>query len=502
MVQPAPLPPGHVCFWCDIARFGFIPLFIGISTTGLSFMLLFCVSLKPWFADGYYAYLLISAYFSYALFGAHVYFRRASRVHVKAARETLYISLAIFLHGRSILSVMPFLLEGDIVPSASASTSAQVSPLQRPLQLPEGGGVGGTALLQGNALTTERIRQKKGETAQLLNMEDLEHGIRKVLRQTLSRDECVLWCEKPEVSSVILYDLWLYVDLLAGMSLGIWLFVASNVKDSSYVLVRLVGSIPMCVIGFVLILVFVCLLMTTLSSTTRLYVLTDNRLLTIFNGFISPTVTETELRSLRRASVYGYNMWTTKPELTFSWEVPVTERKLPPIKSQNFPCIIHMEEFLKYFKMVAPTFMPINEQIRNGIRHDRKAWRLHLFFCIVLLHFLPIITLYPLFVPGFLSLLLFIIFGVVVLATMHRGVRAQHVTHTPLNRVDHWASYDRRSSSGGRGSPLACLVTDGNSTVENLGSRRKTVKFASALELPSSRESPTHVTARNDPRGE
>ncbi|PBJ71636.1 hypothetical protein BCY84_16594 [Trypanosoma cruzi cruzi] len=493
MAQPALLSPGHVCFWCDIARFGFIPLFIGTSAAGLSFMLLFCVSLKPWFADGFYAYLLLSAYISYALFGAHVYFRRASRVRVEAARETLYISLAIFLHGRSVLSVMPSLSEGEIVPSASASTSAQASPLQRPVQ-PAEGGVGGKALLQSNGLTTERIRQKKGETAQLLNMEDLEHGIRKVLRQTLNRDECVLWCEKPEVSSVILYDLWLYLDLLAGLALGIWLFVASSVKDSSYVLVRLVGSTSMCVIGFVLILVFACLLMTTLSSSTRLYVLTDNRLLTIFNGFISPTVTETELRSLRRASIYGCKMWTAKPELTFSWEVPVTERKLPPIKSQNFPCVIHLEEFLKYFKMVAPKFMPINDQIRKGIRHERKAWRLYLFFCIVLLHFLPIITFYPLFVPGFLSLLLLIIFGVVVLATVHRGVRAQHVTHTPLNLVDHWAPCDPRRSrrgSGGRASPLARLVADGNSTAENLGSRPKTVTFSSGLELPRSRESRT-----------
>ncbi|PWU92932.1 hypothetical protein C4B63_34g302 [Trypanosoma cruzi] len=109
MAQPALLSPGHVCFWCDIARFGFIPLFIGTSAAGLSFMLLFCVSLKPWFADGFYAYLLLSAYISYALFGAHVYFRRASRVRVEAARETLYISLAIFLHGRSVLSLcLPF----------------------------------------------------------------------------------------------------------------------------------------------------------------------------------------------------------------------------------------------------------------------------------------------------------------------------------------------------------------------------------------------------------
>ncbi|RNF16616.1 uncharacterized protein Tco025E_05117 [Trypanosoma conorhini] len=472
MPQPAPLSPGDVCFWCDIARFGFLPLFIGASSALLGFILLFCVSLKPWFADGFYAYLLLSAYAAYAVFGAHVYFRRAAQVQLQAARETLYVQLALRLRGRPLLSVFPALAEAE----AASPPSLRATPLSHAAQPPRGGGGAGALLLEGNPLPPELVRRKKGETAQLLNMEGLEQEFRKVLRETLARDEYVLWCEKPEVSSIIFCDLWLYVDLSAGLALGIWLAVASSVRDPSYVLVRLFGSTTMGVLGFLLIMAFTALLTTTLSSSSRLYVLTGRRLLTIFNGLISPTVAETELKTLRFASVYGYKFCGNTPVLTFSWEVPLTERKMPPIKSHNFPAILHLEEFLKYFKAVAPTFTPANNQSRHSMRHERQKWRMHLFLAIVLLHFLPILVLYPLFLPGFLSLLLFIIFGLVVLATVHRGVRVQRVTHAPLSLAGSWAPDAAQARRRARG--LSRFLRHGDSPTLRPKTRPSSVTFA------------------------
>ncbi|RNF07365.1 hypothetical protein TraAM80_03334 [Trypanosoma rangeli] len=469
MTQPAPPSPGDVCFWCNIARFGFVPLFIGISSAVLGFILLFCVSLKPWFADGFYIYLILSAYVSYAIFGAHVYFGRTPQLQPQAVRETLYVQLAIRLLGRPLLSVIPALSEGE----AASPVLLRASSLSPSTQSPHGGGGAGTLVLEGNTLSPELVRQKKGETAQLLNMEGLEQGFRKVLLQTLARDEYVLWCEKPEVSSIIFNDLWLYIDLSAGVAFGIWLAVASSVKDPTYVLVRLFGSTTMGVLGFLLIVAFTLLLTMTLSSSIRLYALTDRRLLTVFNGLISPTVAETELKSLRFASVYGYKFFGNTPVLTFSWEVPLTERKMPPIKSHNFPAVLHLEEFLKYFKAVAPTFTPINNQSHQSMQHKRQAWRMHLFFAIVLLHFLPIITLYPLFLPGFLSFLLFIIFGFVVLAIVHRGVQVQRMTHASLSLAGNWSPAGAQFCRRERG--LFQFFRDDNSLILRSKARASTV---------------------------
>lgn len=461
MAQPTSLGPGNVCFWCNIARFGFVPCYIGTTSALLCLVLLFSVSLKPWFADGYYVYLLLSGFVSHAVFAAHVYTGRATHVHMEAARHTLYIRLALHLRGRSLLSVMPLLRENGATESSRShnvvSPSLQPasvsihssSQAQQPHPHPS---KGGTFFLEANALSPEEIRQKKGETAQLLNMDYLDQNFRKVLRQTLGRDEYVLWCEKPEVSRVVSFDFWLVIDFAAGVAFGLWLFVVSTIKDPGYVLTRHVTGASMGVIGFLSIVMFGCLLMTTLGSSVRLYVLTDRRLLTVFNGVISPIVAETELRSLRCASVYGHRMCTEEPLLTFSWEVPLMERKLPAMKTHSFPAIVSLKEFLYYFKAVAPTSLSIREQTRQGMRHRRKVWRMHLFLCIAVFQFLPVIIFYPLLVPSVLSFLLFVIVSAVVLATVYRGACIQHMTHASLSLAGNWAEVglQRHSSSSPR----------------------------------------------------
>ncbi|CAJ1985713.1 hypothetical protein conserved [Leishmania donovani] len=637
--HPVPLGPGDVCFWCNVARFAFVPVSLALLSSSIVIVLSFAVSLKPWFADIYFTEVLVAAYLSFGGFVWYVvrYRRRAplfcfeteeereakeevwsstrhrrptsrlpsaaagpasvigsaseveresmpSPLHSQSVRlqllndarhnmaSTTYLRLALRLRGRSLLDQIPELKKyraqiasmhlapatltkvggvlaamctptaatmagsgayggdagttapttataaatravaaagasmtavtrADVDATAATLTASMPSCLSLPFQqtrLPQhptplpsavaaaavestdtasvvaastlpsdaqtspaaAAGSASAAVATSAAAATPMplattlpdgvARQKRAETAQLLSSDFLSPPYRKALKATLFRDELIMWYSEPRLRSVLMENKWLLLDLLAGLLFGIWMLMLSSVSDNTFAIVRLSGSTAVAACGLVVVLGFALLLVVVVRSCRRLYVLTDERLITVYESIIEPVVTATDLSSVRFAALYGYHsIWAREPVLDFSWEVPATERKMPAIKSHKFSGITDLHEFLYYFRMVAPQ-MPFHlQQISESTRQDRTEWRMHVILCIGLFVALPIITVYPHAVPDFLAAYLYVVALLLIGSTLLRGLRAQQMTCAPLNIAASWAPVPARNEMDG-----------------------------------------------------
>ncbi|KAK7197570.1 hypothetical protein NESM_000707200 [Novymonas esmeraldas] len=311
------------------------------------------------------------------------------------------------------------------------------------------------------ALPASVARQKRGETAQLLSSDFLSPQYRKALKATLFRDEFIAWCSKPPLRGVLMDNDWLLLDLVAGFLFGVWMLMLSSVNDNTYAIVRLSGSTAVAACGLVVVVCFALLLVVVVRSCGRLYVLTNERLITVYESVIEPVVTATELSTVRFAVLYGYrSLWSREPAVDFSWEVPASERRMPVIKSHKFPGMVHLNEFLYYFRLLAPQ-MPFHvQQISQSTRQDRVEWRLHVVLCITVFVALPIITVYPHAVPDFLAAFLYVVTLLVLWSTLLRGLRAQQMTCAPLNMAASWAPDPEWSDVEGDAAAAAAADAD------------------------------------------
>ncbi|TPP43101.1 putative integral membrane protein [Leishmania donovani] len=567
--HPVPLGPGDVCFWCNVARFAFVPVSLALLSSSIVIVLSFAVSLKPWFADIYFTEVLVAAYLS---FGGFVWYvvpagpasvigsasevereSMPSPLHSQSVRlqllndarhnmaSTTYLRLALRLRGRSLLDQIPELKKyraqiasmhlapatltkvggvlaamctptaatmagsgayggdagttapttataaatravaaagasmtavtrADVDATAATLTASMPSCLSLPFQqtrlpqhptpLPSAvaaaavestdtASVVAASTLPSDAQTSPAAAAGSASAA-LLSSDFLSPPYRKALKATLFRDELIMWYSEPRLRSVLMENKWLLLDLLAGLLFGIWMLMLSSVSDNTFAIVRLSGSTAVAACGLVVVLGFALLLVVVVRSCRRLYVLTDERLITVYESIIEPVVTATDLSSVRFAALYGYHsIWAREPVLDFSWEVPATERKMPAIKSHKFSGITDLHEFLYYFRMVAPQ-MPFHlQQISESTRQDRTEWRMHVILCIGLFVALPIITVYPHAVPDFLAAYLYVVALLLIGSTLLRGLRAQQMTCAPLNIAASWAPVPARNEMDG-----------------------------------------------------
>ncbi|KAG5512117.1 hypothetical protein JKF63_07582 [Porcisia hertigi] len=635
--QPVRLGPGDVCFWCNIARFAFVPFSLALLSSLIVIVLSFAVSLKPWFSDVYFAEVLIVAYVSLGSFLWYVvrYHRRvplffsepeatceaseADVLHtVQRQRPTLlspsaaasappvtvatasttvgcstpslqcpfeaksrllndarrnmanttYVALALRLCGRPLLDQFPELRRYHtqiesmrVAPATMSGGGTRVTAMPMPMTAAAAGAGAGAAMMdsgapaishsseimsnavaaagtpiQGNttagvstassiaaaaaassnlflpsqttclaqhpatysmlsplsaptsdvgridmmsgkpmstlfsdvrgattaasasapppaascsatavlvsprAALPERVaRQKRGETAQLLNSDFLSPQYRKALKATLSTGEYITWCSKPQIRGVLMDNEWLLLGLLAGVLFGIWMLLLSSVSDRSYAVVRLSGSTAVAACGLVVMVGFAVLLIVVIRSCCRLYVLTNERLITLCEGLVELGVTSTDLSSVRFAALYGYrSIWSREPVMEFSWEVPASERKMPVIKSHKFSGIVNVHEFLYYFHLVAPQMPSHLQQISESTRTCRTEWRLHVVLSIGLFIASPIITVYPHAIPDFLAAYLYVVVLLLIYSTLLHGLRMQHMTCAPLSIAASW----------------------------------------------------------------
>ncbi|KAG5508429.1 hypothetical protein JIQ42_08170 [Leishmania sp. Namibia] len=639
--HPVRLGPGDVCFWCNVARFVFVPFSLALLSSSIVIVLTFAVSLKPWFSDVYFAEVLIVAYLAFGGFVRYVVRhhcrvllfqaeaepeahpqvlpppcaplaaasgapvatdasaterdampspQHAHRVRLQLLNDarrnmasTVYLRLALRLRGRSLLDQLPQLKQyraqiesmhvapttltraGGImticapmastmadpntrdgaaktatitgaeapttavpptlpfaeaaassIAAAAAARSSPIAPMtttdvdttaalataptvstplsftfalsptrfaHHPTSPPPAGAAAalGSTSTAGDseiytfprhvqtaraaaaaavsapatvvstaaaampmppaaALPDSVARRKRGETAHLLSSDLLSPPYRKALKATLFRDEFILWCSEPHLRGVLMENKWLLLDLLAGLLFGFWMLMLSSVSDDTYAIVKLSGSTAVAACGLVVVLGFAMLLAVVVRSCGRLYVLTNERLITVYESVIEPVVTATDLRSVRFAALYGYrSIWSREPVVDFSWEVPASERKMPAIKSHIFCGINGLEEFLHYFCAVAPQMPSRLKQMSESTRQDRIEWRMHVILCIGLFVTLPIITVYPHAVPDFLAAYLYVVALLLISSTLLRGLRVQQMTCAPLNIAASWA---------------------------------------------------------------
>ncbi|KPA74938.1 hypothetical protein ABB37_08920 [Leptomonas pyrrhocoris] len=329
-------------------------------------------------------------------------------------------------------------------PSAAAAMVQASSPLPPPPPAPAtppvapaGGPIGSPAATN---IPESLARQKRGETVQLLSSDFLSPQYARSLKGALYRDEYILWCAKPNLHGVLMKNEWLLLDLAAGFLFGLWMVVLSSVSDKTYAIVQLCGSAAVAACGWIAMILFAVLLVIVVRQCGRLYVLTNERLITVYESVITPVTTATDLSTVRFAALYGYrSLWSKHPCLTFSWEVPATERKMPVIKSHAFPGITQLQEFLFFFCLVAPQTPFHLEQISESAKQDRQEWRLHMCLCIGAFVALPIVTIYPQAMPDFLAVFLYVLGLLLIYATLLRGFCAQQMTYVPLNIAASWA---------------------------------------------------------------
>jgi hypothetical protein len=332
MVMANPLGPGEVSFWCDVARYAFIPFFIGVTCNGIVLIVVFFLSLKPWFVDGYYAVLLAVPFATYTLTALYIYFCRFSILGDTSQKCTTFVTLAILLRGRSIRKV--FNMEED--DNSCRSTTTTTTNANKP------------------PLPDRLVHEKKAETMRLLGNEDIEAEFRVVLEAELLPDEFVLWFEKPRLEDVLLDNRWLIQSFVAALALGVWMWAASTVSGSGYAINLMWSPSALATIGTVIFILSLISLLMAVNACNRLYILSNKRLITVVSGLFGAHLTATDLAAVKYANIVGYTELFSDPILTFSWEVPAGDRRMPPIKTNCFPAVDNMQSFLESFRLVAP----------------------------------------------------------------------------------------------------------------------------------------------------
>lgn len=447
-LQADPLGPGEVCFWCDVARNAFIPFYIGIIGAMLTILLIFCLPLKPWFSDWYYAFILVVPYAAYTLFVLYISICRVSIVGDSSQKTTTFFQLAWVLRGRSIKAVFPHI--DNVAERAAAPATAPAAPSSPGAQQQQP---------QQQGLTEEYLQLCRSETMQLLNLDILPKEFCKLLQAELVHDECILWWSQPTTSDTIKDMKWLIHALCTAVALGVWFWIAASVTDKSYPIVRMIDSSSLSVIGTVVAFMSMLVLLVTIMGCSRLYVLTNRRLLIVAGGVLGAHAVSTEIGSLKYASIFGYTEWNSSPVLTFSWETPAELRKMPPISTKAFPAIDDVDGFLAAFYKVAPR-LSCSELIRENVQHNRSVWRMHIFINSLCLAIIPIVVIYSQIAPGMLDVFLLLIIGSLNVCIIQRGMRHQQITYAPLDMVDAWAHWDE-SGEGTGPSFFSTLIKDG-----------------------------------------
>lgn len=443
--QANPLGPGGVCFWCDVCRYGFIPLYVGIVAGAVTTLLVFILPLKPWFSDWYYALLLVPAYLLYAAFVVYVFVFRVTIIGDSSQKTTTFFQLAWVLRGRSISSVFPKMSEAPAAPTVVTGSTPSVAS--------------GATTSKQPAISEEFAKARMAETVQLLNVDVLPKEFRKVLQGNLTNDEYILWWTMPNTSDIAADFKWLVHSLAAAVALGIWMWIAASVSAEDAPITRLIGSSSLGLLGTVVTIGCGLLLLVTVMGFSRMYAVTNKRLLTVAGGVLGAHVMSADVSSIKYASIYGYNEWGVGDVLTFSWEIPSGVRKMPPIATSTFSALDDVSGFLEAFRLVAPR-LNCTDVMRKNTRHNRKVWRMHIFANIVALAALPIIVLYSQISSMGIDFCLLIILGSINVCIIQRGLRHQQTTHAPLNLAEQWTrpeEFDGESSTN-RPSFLKMLV--------------------------------------------
>jgi hypothetical protein len=452
--QANPLGPGGVCFWCNVCRYGFIPLYVGIIASAVTSLLVFILPLKPWFSDWYYAILLVPAYLLYVAFVVYVFVFRVTIIGDSSQKSTTFFQLAWVLRGRSISTVFPKIADAPPPLTIATGNTAAGNTGNTPSV------ASGATASKPHTISEEFAKARMAETVQLLNVDLLPKEFRKVLQGNLANDEYILWWTMPNTSDIAADFKWLVHSLVAAIALGVWMWIAASVAADDAAITRLISTSSLGMLGTVVTVGSGILLLVTVMGFSRMYAVTNKRLVTVAGGVLGAHVMSAEVSTIKYASIYGYNEWGVGDILTFSWQIPGGVRKMPPIATNTFSALDDVSGFLEAFRLVAPR-LNCTDVMRKNTRHNRKVWRMHIFANIVALAALPIIVIYSQITSMGIDFCLLIILGSVNVCIIQRGLRHQQTTHAPLNLAEQWTRADEFDGEGSTNKPsfLKMLMT-------------------------------------------
>ena len=445
IAQPTNMGPSEVCYWCEIARIAFIPLYIGMSASILVLVFLFSVSMSPWFSNWYYAVLLVSGYVGYAAIIGYVYLTRVTILGDQDQHLTCFFQLAWVLRGRKIGDVFPIIHQqsNSSPPAVDAPNpflgDAPESPRSQQHHAVDINMDATTVSEERAKLTKDQYRNERlTETIQMLSLDNtFDSDVRDVLKAELHKTEYIEWWDKPDHTKIAADDRWLIQIFMTGTCAGAWVFLCNMVNPDDFAITRLADPSTLIIVGGFIFFFFLIGLLMTFNGCRRVYILTNERIIIVSHGIVGVHSTSSQLSKIQYASVMGYSEWVSGSILSFSWEAPDGDRKMPPIRTDRLPAITNMREFLIKFRSLSPPLTKA-QALKKSLKHLRSVWRLHIFINILAIQLAPIMTIYSLITPLMLSIM-----SLVLLLSFHgcliqRGLRVQQMTVAPLNLAEDW----------------------------------------------------------------
>jgi hypothetical protein len=418
--------PGAVCFWCDVARFAFVPFAVGLGCSVVAIVSLFSLSLRPSFADWYYTLILVLPYGVYVAFGAWVLLTQRPVHGDEDQRATTFVSLAMELRGRDLSSIFTLQSGGDAHEDGGHGAGSATSLVMDSGDSP-------------NASMVSELDQH-ADTMQSLELDtEIPSNFREVLRETMRPDEFIAWAERPSSSVIIVDSRWLICSFGAGAVFGMFFLLIASIPTSSYPSALMAAS-TMRFAGFVILLLSFLMLAVTASSLQRQYVLTNKRIFFMSSGiFSSVHMSATELDQVSHASLHGYQElgYTV---LTFAWGTATRPgRKMPVLQPPPFVGVVGVEELLSKFSEFCHNVDSSSQKATYDQR--RTTWRIHLGALVGFAAIAPTMLVSPQILPPDLALFSLLWCWFMCATIAQRGWRILSTTSAHLNLAKEWGRF-------------------------------------------------------------
>jgi hypothetical protein len=447
-------------FWTYVKRYAFFPLAISVIAGVLSTFLLFTASIRPYFADMYYALLLLSGYGS---LGAMLTYVRLFQPTSASAAPQLWIDLAIFLRGRNIDKAFPVIANDaskakPLPAAAQAVVAAASSPTPKitvtatsdkdaPEVVTKAASIPDLAanklILEAaekppltplgiveNAIADDHATQTAAASSAFELDEGIPSDFRSKVQEIIKSDETVLWFEAPDRNVVGIEYNWMYSLFTVGLGFAVFLYVLSGAHPYPPLLLPPSSLI---VIALMLIVVFFYLFVVLSSGCKRINVLTSKRLIVVARSVGGAfSVNQVSFEEISYCVLIGYREMNHFI-MTLGWERIVANppRRMPKIQTDAFIGVSKIDSLLRLLiprlknKALPATF-------HDDLVHLRYVWRVHTAINIASIFLSPVMIVYSHIFPGGYGVLAMLLVMFVNSTLLHRALRVLTTTVAPI----------------------------------------------------------------------
>lgn len=419
------LGPGEVCFWCSVLRWGLFPFAAGITSSVLCILLLLAVSIKPWFADVYYAVMLTLPLLFQFVFVAAVFRGRVPITGDKHKRATMFFALSLLLRCRTISNVL-------------AEVPATAAEVARDAAAADASGRNDRA-----SFLTEHVPSSlelRSATTYLVELEtSLRPEFRQMLKDELKNDELVVWWQRPSQTVAFIEHRWVVHLCASFILISLWLFAVGGLPPNRFPQLLLAPA-NLRAIAVVMFVFFSVVLITLITGLSRLYVLTNERVLCIVKGVLgSCNVASTPLSTFTGATVFGYQEFGYSV-LGLEWDTKtVGLRRMPQLKTNKFVGVLEIDKLVSALRRHAPQLK--TQSIKSELQHLRWVWSLHVGLLLLILEAAPVFLVSSMIFPVEIGTFALLLFTSLIVALIQRGVRVFGTTTRPIDTAGDWQPF-------------------------------------------------------------